>query len=172
MSKKIKLKLSSTSIDKAIEEIEEYRRELRYKTVIFVQRLAEEGLAVVEDRKTSFRGDADGNDVRTYVIMSETKNKVRATLVMAGKDVAFIEFGAGAHYNSPAGTSLHPKGQELGFTIGSYGKGQGANDSWVYFDEELARFRTSHGTRAATPMYSASEAIKRKFYAIAKEVFE
>ena len=172
MSKVIKMRLSVKSIDDAIAKIDKYKQELRHKTSIFVQRLAEEGLVVVNDKRTSFYGDADGNDVRTYVVVSDFGNKVTATLVMAGKDVAFIEFGAGIHYNTAAGTSPHPKGQELGMTIGSYGKGKGANDSWVYYDEERARFRTSHGTQAVMPLYSASESIKKKFYSIAKEVFK
>lgn len=37
----------------------------------------------------------------------------------------FIEFGAGIHYNGSAGSSPHPKGNEFGYTIGSYGKGLG-----------------------------------------------
>ena len=172
MSKVIKMRLSVKSIDDAISKIQDYKQELRHKTSIFVQKLAEEGLVVIEDKRTSFRGDADGNDVRTYVTVHDFGDRVVATLVMAGKDVAFIEFGAGVHYNTPAGTSPNPKGQELGMTIGSYGKGQGANDSWVYYDEERARFRTSHGTQAVMPMYSASESVKKKFYSIAKEVFK
>ena len=28
------------------------------------------------------------------------------------------------------GTSPHPKGEEFGYTIGSYGKGQGSKDFW------------------------------------------
>ena len=165
------MSLSTASIQKAIDELENYKQELRFKTSIFVQRLAEEGLKVIEARKNTYRGDADGNDLRTYVWLDYSGSTTTATLVLSGKDVAFIEFGAGIHYNTSAGSSLHPKGQELGMTIGSYGKGQGANDSWVYYDEELARFKTSHGTRAAMPVQSADDAIRAKFYSIAKEVF-
>lgn len=165
------MSLSKDSIQNAINELETYKNSLQFKTSIYAQRLAEEGLKVIEARKNTYRGDADGNDLQTYVWLDYSGSTTTATLVLSGKDVAFIEFGAGIHYNTSVGSSLHPKGQELGMTIGSYGKGQGANDSWVYYDEELARFKTSHGTRAAMPMQGADDAIKAKFFAIAKEVF-
>lgn len=167
----IKMRLSSASINETIKQLLEYKDELRLKSSIFVQRLAELGLKVVEQRKTSFRGDSDGNDLNTYIWLDEDDSKVTATLVLSGKDVAFIEFGSGVHYNSPAGTSLHPKGGELGMTIGSYGKGQGANDHWFYFNEELGKVSISYGTRAAMPMNGADEEIRSQFISVAREVF-
>lgn len=172
MSKKIRLSLSTDSIKKAIAEIEEFRQELRFKVSIFVQRLAEAGMEVVNENKMNFQGDSDGSDLDCYVRVTPSENSTRATLVLSGKDVAFIEFGAGVHYNTPAGTSPNPLGQEQGMTIGSYGQGKGAYDSWVYYDENRGKFRTSYGTKAAMPLYKADEAMRNKFFDIAKEVFE
>lgn len=170
MKRKITFSLSSESIREAIHKIEEYKEELKFKSSVFVQRLAEEGLKVIEANKYS-EGDADFNGLHSYVWVDESGSTTKATLVLAGKDVAFIEFGAGVHYNGNGGSSPHPQGQKLGMTIGSYGKGHGLEDSWVYYDSEQARFRVSYGTRAAMPMAKADEAIRKKYLDIAKEVF-
>jgi len=167
----IKMRLSSASINETVKLLREYKEELRLKSSIFVQRLAELGLKIVEQKKTSFRGSSNGNDLNTYIWLDENDSKVTATLVLAGRDVAFVEFGAGIHYNTPVGTSPHPKGGELGLTIGSYGQGKGANDYWFYYDQDLGRVRFTYGTSAAKPMSSADEEIRNQFISVAREVF-
>lgn len=82
----------------------------------------------------------------------------------------FIEFGAGIHYNGAAGSSPHPKGEEFGYTIGSYGQGKGKNESWVYYADSGEWVR-SYGTEATMPMYKASVEIIQNIRKIAKEVF-
>ena len=91
--------------------------------------------------------------------------------MLHGEKVAFIEFGAGIHYNTPAGQSPNPFGQQLGFTIGSYGLGLGANDSWRY--QDLAgNWKTSQGTKAQMPMAKADQAIRDAFEQTIEEVFK
>ena len=168
MAHKIKISLSTHSIDEAIKQLNEIKAEIQYKNSILVQKLAEKGLKVIEANKYS-RGDSDFSDLQTYVWVDDYGDKAKAVLVLAGKDVAFIEFGAGVHYNGSGGRN--PDASKFGFTIGSYGKGQGVNDSWVYYDTEAARFKTSHGTEAAMPMHLARENILESFVSVANEVF-
>lgn len=171
MSKKIKIRLSAESIDEAIRQIRAFQDELKLKTSLFVQRLAEVGIEAIDTRKQA-EGDSNTEyeNLYSYVKLNDTGNYVRASLVLEGKDVAFVEFGAGVHFNSAVGTSINPKGYELGYTIGSYGKGQGAKDFWYYKDESGEKHR-SYGTRASAPVYSASVKIEQKFKEIAREVF-
>lgn len=172
MSKTIRMTLGVDSINKAIEELELYRARLKQKTSLFCQRLAEIGLTTIEAHKYSeYVSSADYNDLRSYVWLEESGSSATATLVLNGKDVAFIEFGTGVHYNGPVGGSPNPFGQQFGMTIGSYGKGKGAQDSWVYFDEELHRFHKTNGIKAAQPMAYADEEIRKRFLSVAKEVF-
>ena len=166
----IKLNLSTDSIAKAMRDIYLYKQELKRKTSLFVQRLADLGITTIDKHKYS-SGDSDFNSLRSYVWLEERGNSTKATLVLSGTDVAFIEFGAGVHYNGAGGTSPNPYGLPLGMVIGSYGQGHGLEDSWVYYDEDTARFRVSHGTEAAMPMYYADREIHNKFLAVAKEVF-
>lgn len=58
----------------------------------------------------------------------------------------------------------------MGYTIGSYGKGLGKNDYWVYYTDD-GRFLTSHGTEATMPVYKAGQEIIKRIREIAKEVF-
>lgn len=168
---RIKMRLSTASISEAVKKLREEKEEIKLKTSLFVQRLAEVGLQTVN---TTPLGEGDSNPyINSYVWMSYDGKKTTATLVIAGEDVAFIEFGAGVYYNGSTGSSPDPRGQELNppMVIGSYGMGQGQYESWRYYDKTLGRYRSSHGTKAAMPMYKAEQEIMRKFRAVAQEVF-
>lgn len=167
MSKTIKVNLSTSSIEKAIREIEDYKEDLKFKVSIFVQKLAEIGIETIDANKYSI-GSSDFSDLHPYYVHVEP-NKV--TLVLSGKDVAFIEFGAGVYYNTPVGTSPNPLGQKLGLTIGSYGLGKGRYNLWFYKNES-GEIVSTHGTKAAMPMSKAEEEIIKRFVSVAKEVFK
>ena len=170
MSLNLKIKLSTSSINEAIRQLKAYKQEISLKTSIFVQRLAEIGIKTIDNHKYS-RGDSNFNDLNTYVWLEESDTKAKATLVLAGKDVAFIEFGAGVSYNGEGGTSPNPYGQSLGMIIGSYGKGHGLEDYWFYFDEDKQKWVMSKGTEAAMPMYYADREIVSQVINVAQEVF-
>lgn len=166
--KKISIDLSVSSIEEAIREIEEYKNSLTYKVAQFVERLASAGIPVIEENMYT-EGDSS-TEHNVYVKINSFGAYSEATLVLQGKDIAFIEFGAGVHYNGAVGTSPHPKGQEMQLTIGSYGKGHGAEEYWWYVDESGAPIY-SRGTKASMPMYKAGVEMRQTFINIAKEVF-
>lgn len=169
MSKIIKMRLSTKSIDKAIKEIKAYKDEVRLKTVQLVRALASRGLTVV-DSNTFAEGDSDASNTNAYVEVEERGTTAVAHLYLAGEDVAFIEFGAGVYYNGSAGSSPNPFGQKLGLTIGSYGKGHGKENSWYYRDANKI-LRVSFGTKAAMPLAKADEAIRDQFFDVARAIF-
>ena len=170
MSKKIiRCGLSQRSIQDAINQLKSYQNELINKNELFVQRLAELGIPVIDQNIAMAQGDSDKNH-NTYIKINRFDDYVQAILVCEGTDLNFIEFGAGVTYNTPAGSSPHPKGQELGYTIGSYGQGKGKNDSWTYYSESGEWVR-SYGTEATMPVYKASVEIMQNIRKIAKEVF-
>lgn len=85
-------------------------------------------------------------------------------IVAEGKDVCFIEFGAGVYYN---GTEPYPISRPNGISnIGEFGKGRGKQEGWWYGDHQY-----THGTPAAMPMYHASKEILDSIETIANEVF-
>ena len=169
MGKTIKCTLSQKSIQKAIDEIKKYQKSLRSKNEIFIKRLCELGIPVINQNILAAQGDSDKNH-NTYIKINSFGNYAEAHLICEGKSILFIEFGAGIYHNGAAGSSPHPKGEEFGYTIGSYGQGKGKNNSWVYVSDSGEWVR-SYGTEATMPMYKASVEIIQNIRKIAKEVF-
>lgn len=168
--KTISIELSEKSISDAIRKIEEYKRSLNDKLVEFVEKLASVGINVIH-LNVYTEGDSDPEHQAYVIATSSVANTAEATLYFKGPRIAFIEFGAGIHYNGSVGSAAYEKAADMRMTIGSYGEGHGAEDSWVYFDEDTGRWKTSHGTQASMPMYKADMEIQSQVRSIAKEVF-
>lgn len=169
MAKKIRISLSEKSIQNAINEVRKYQRELISKNEVFVRRLAELGIPIIDQNIAAAQGDSDKSH-NTYIKINSFGSYSEAKLVVEGKSILFIEFGAGIRYNGSAGTSPHPKGEEFGYTIGSYGKGQGSKDFWFYY-ADTGEAVMSHGTQSTMPVYKASMEIIQNIRRIAREVF-
>jgi len=169
MPKKINISLSKKSIQDAIKEIEAYKRQFIDRNELFVRRLAELGIPVIDQNIAVAQGDSDKNH-NTYIKINSFGSYSEAKLVVEGSDLLFIEFGSGIHYNGSAGTRAHPKGEEFGYTIGSYGKGQGSKDFWFYY-ADTGEAVMSHGTEATMPVFRASQEIIQNIRRIAREVF-
>lgn len=167
----ISMSLSRRSIRSAINKLKTEKEELKRKTSIFVQRLAEVGIETIDSTGPGL-GDSDFSGLNSFVQMGTDGSTVTATLFIQGRDVAFIEFGAGVFYNGNPGGSPNPQGTKVNppMTIGSFGKGHGLEDSWWYKDDS-GQWHESHGTQATMPMYRAEQEIIKKFQDVAQEVF-
>lgn len=179
MAKKtLKVDLSVSSIRQLQKELEKYRDSLTYKCELLVKRLAEAGISVIDENmsKASFtvdeKGIQSGADPQHYtqVKINTFGDYARADLIVKGTELLFIEFGAGVYYNGAAGISPHPKGEEFGYVIGSYGKGHGVQKVWGYYADNGELILT-HGVEATMPVYKASLEIMQNVVKIAKEVF-
>ncbi len=171
--------LSVKGIEKLKQELINYRdNELQRKIDLFVERLAQSGIPTIESRIADASYTYDEKNIQsgsntehnTYIKVDKLIGLSQATLVLEGKEVLFIEFGAGIFYNTEAGTSPHPLGAENGFLIGSYGEGHGTQKVWGYYADS-GELVLTHGVRATMPMYSASVEIRNNVVRIAKEVF-
>ena len=168
MKKKIlKSNLSIEGIKKLQNELNNYKKEINNKCLTFVKRLAETGIPVIESKIAQAQGDSDKTH-NTYIKLTAGTTYARAVLTVEGKDLLFIEFGAGIHYNGAG--SPNPKGKEFGYEIGGYGQGKGLQDSWTYISD-TGEWVRSYGTEATMPVYMASLEIRQKIKSIAKEVF-
>lgn len=175
----LKANLSVTSIKALKKQLVEYKEGLANKCDELVKRLAEAGIPVIDKQmaKASYTYDENGiesgsnTEHNTYVKVDSLIGMSKATLVVEGKDVLFIEFGAGVYHNPVgAGGTSHPKGAENGFLIGTYGLGHGSQQVWGYYADggELV---FTHGTKATMPMYKASLEIRENVLKIVKDVF-
>jgi hypothetical protein len=166
--KTISFKLSEHSIENAIKQVEQYKNALIHrKNKLFLELLVKEGLEVIESTMSNVVGDSDTTHSVNVRYTSEG-NIRECKITLTGEKIAFIEFGSGIVYNGSG--SPHPKGEELGMTIGSYGYHQGKRGYWYYEDEKGQR-TLSIGTKAAMPMYKAEIEMLKKINKVAREVY-
>ena len=155
--------LDSKSIDTAIKQLKQYKKEFLAKEEVFVNRLAEIGVSVAT---TGFAvADYDGiNDVQVTMTQSGTK----ATVVAFGETVGFIEFGTGVR---------NPEWDNSGMEYtppahGTYGKGQGARPKGWYFSQHVgAKAQHTYGNPPAEAMRTARDVMIEKVIQIAREVW-
>lgn len=169
--KKLQFRLSEREIDRAGKELDRYQADLEKKCELLRQRFAERiaryaqtGMAAagVDDL---LMGGTRPAEVRVWVEEGSSHSMV----IASGRDAVFVEFGAGVYHNGAAGSSPHPQGAALGFTIGSYGE-NGKKTVWGYYDE-AHELHLTHGTAARMPLYHAVQRACNEFQSIAKEVF-
>ncbi len=175
MSKVIKFGLSTSEIQRAIDEINKFKADFLKKVDIYRKRIAEEiavqalanfGSAVMDDV-------INGSPRKPEVDVTFSDNGKIAVVVANGEDAVWCEFGSGVYHNGSVGNSPNPYGKDLGFTIGSYGKGHGKQTVWGYYTDPDSKtgLVLTHGTPASMPMYNAAQEVLRKSVEIAKEVF-
>lgn len=167
----IKFGLSEREINRAIKELEQYKKELIRKTEILRERIAER---IADKSRSGFAGaivdDLLKGGQRTAEVNVSVEVRDNVSVVIAsGEDAIWVEFGAGVYHNGSAGSSPHPKGSELGFTIGGYGKGMGKKNAWGFYED--GELHLTHGTPAVMPMYNSVKIVCDEIADIAKEVF-
>lgn len=174
MSKTITIDIfDPASIDRAVNEIREYSRWVQRKTDELRERIA---YFIAKDASAVFNTAVAEDDMREGVITGNVEVSVEqqgdnmTVIIASGKDAVFMEFGAGVYYNGAVGSSPNPLGTALGFTIGSYGKGNGRKEVWAY-DGGDGQIHLTHGTPASMPLYKAVQSVSRDIVRIAQEVF-
>ena len=170
----IRMKLSPSSIDSAIRQIEAYSRSLDAKAERLRRMVAEQIMWSAQDGFSNamvsdiFTGaEPPISDVQVSVTDSGD-----VTLVIAdGEQAVYVEFGAGVYHNGAAGQSPIPKGADNGFLIGEYGKGQGKRNTWALPGSTHDAPILTHGTPAAMPMYHGVQDALAVIADLAREAF-
>lgn len=171
--RKISFGLSAKEINRAMRELEQYKQDFICKVEILRERVAER---LVDESNQGFTGaivddllqKSGGPRLAEVSVSVEHKNGV-SLVIASGEDAIWVEFGAGVYHNGSADSSPHPKGAELGFTIGGYGKGNGKKNIWGYYSDGVLKL--THGTPAKMPMYQAVQTVCNEIANIAREVF-
>lgn len=159
----ISMKVSSSSIRRAITELKSYRDSIDVKMKKWLEKLAYIGLKEASVRFTTAIYDGV-NDSSVSMEPTDEGYCIKAE----GRAVAFIEFGAGVYHN-PGEPYPNPRPSGI-VGIGEYGKGYGKRQAWGFRDEggELV---ITHGTPAAMPLWYASEEMRSEILSTFKEVF-
>lgn len=163
MAKKvIKMSLNAASIDKAIQELRNYQKDLERKCREIALKCADLGAASarIDFSQASYVGGKDW-DVGVEPIDKGYK------IVANGATVLFLEFGAGAVWGYG-----HPQAGEFGMGPGTYpdGKGHWNDPNGWYLPKEKGGYHT-WGNAPAMPMYNAARQIEKEVERIAREVF-
>jgi hypothetical protein len=166
MAKTIEFGLSKKSINAAIKNLTKYKADFIKKNEQLVRDLSQIGLSVIEVKINAAMGDADKSHTSRANFTNEGAI-VSAEIVVNGKDIVFIEFGAGEYYNE----TNHPMANKFGYTIGSYGKGQGLVPGYWYYSKDDKGSQLSVGTEATMPLYSASVEMLQQVETVARQVF-
>ena len=172
MPKKIVCSLSTDSINNAIKELTQYRKDFLNKEKQLV-----EGLARIGVQEASVRFTTAMYDGVNDVTVSLEKTAEGYAIVASGQAVAFIEFGTGVYHNSGEPYPI-PRPEGI-VSIGEYGQGKGKRRAWFYRGEVGTNGEQqkngavkTRGNPASMPMWYASEEMKRSILQVVREVFK
>lgn len=173
--KKLNLSLTRPNdIDNVIKYLEDYKSTLDSKADVLIQRLSRIGIIALNARIKSISPFYKGEDIDTSVSeVYKTDNGWGAKIMISGSQCVFIEFGAGVTFNTSKGNSLHPKGQELGLTIGSYNPNSDnatKSSGWWYTDK-WGESQHTYGTPTFAPLYNSSLEMLEAIQGVTEEVF-
>jgi len=174
MSKKvISFSLDTKDINRAIREVNRFKKDFQDKVDTYRVKLAEAiATAAIFNFENSLVDDVINGTPRKPDVKVSVSSRGNISVIAAdGEDAVWCEFGSGVYNNGAVGVSPNPLGSELGFTIGSYGKGHGRQQAWGYRDEK-GNIVITRGTPATMPMYNAVQEVLQKSVEIAREVFK
>lgn len=163
--------LDPKSIDKAIKELNKYKKEVENKTVALVQRLTDLGANLVRVKIVEMGAYATGellSGVEGYFSPTLNAGFIRVT----SDHVAFVEFGTGVVGQQ----NPHKNGEYLSLASWGYATGskifttKDGRVGWVYPTDD-GGFRFTEGMPSRPFMYETVLELERQYMQIAKEVF-
>ena len=170
----IKVSLNEQSIDRAIKELDNYKKWFVDKTKEFLKALADEGVQIASAKFAKAVYDGT-NDVSCSV---EERGENKIAVVAVGSATLFIEFGTGVKY-----PDNHPEAAEHGMIRGGYGyrlgrleKGwrytgdPGSNGEVITEGKHAGQVHT-YGNPANMCMYQTVRELQEKFEEIARRVY-
>ena len=161
--------LSLVSIEKAQAQLEAFKAKLKRLETELPRVLAEYGATVAKANFAKAPYDillsgAFGH-ANINVTAEQTDNGWR--VLASGREVCFVEFGAGVWYNGGGETYLGTRPNGI-VGIGEYGSGHGKQNVWVFGTGDDKTF--TQGTRASNAMYYTAEELKRRIVDEARRI--
>ena len=159
----MKLEFSLGEIDKAIKQIEDYKKQFQQKKQIFLQKLAEYG-----QRNASLLYP---DDITTDVYW---KDEDTIVVRASGEEIAFIEFGTGITYGGGhPNPVVYDDGTAIQMGKGTFPSTKGHWDDpngWWYPIGD-GNYIHTYGNPPTASMYNTARAIEQQAESIAREVF-
>lgn len=169
--KNIEIRLDPKSVEKAIKELQAYKKEVEQKARLLVQRLTYYGAEIarikIVDMGAVYSGELlSGVDGYFSPLLNAGFVKVTSD------HVAFVEFGTGVVGQQ----SPHTNGEYLSKASWGYATGQkifttkDGKVGWIYPTDD-GGFRFTEGMKSRPFMYQTALELQREFPRMAKEVF-
>ena len=164
---KIHFKLSVDSVKEARRELSDFKKNITNKTELFLEKLSEIGIDVINTNVAMATG-ADDKNVTVETEMYTNGAKTTMIMHIRGEDLLFIEYGAGIYFNRG---NQHPWAHEHGYGVGTYPGQKHALDPNGWYYRVGGQLHHSLGTEATMPVYKAYKTMVERAEEIAKEVF-
>ena len=170
----IKVRLNEQSIDRAIKELNDYKKWLTDKTKEFLKALADEGVKIASAKF----GQAVYDGTNDVTCQMEDRGKNKVAVMAIGSATLFIEFGTGVRY-----PDNHPEAAENSMVRGAYGYKLGRLEKgWRYTGEPGSNGEVitegkhageihTYGNPANMSMYLTVRELQDKFEEIARRVY-
>lgn len=168
----IEVKLNTASINKAIRELEAYKKRIYAKLLELIDVMCMDG----EDYACEYLTHVDTGETLGSIMGYRQGN---CGIIEAGGAAIWIEFGTGTLHNGP-GDPFHDRGElsKQGTTVydwGEYGQGQGNGkeypNGWFFYNEKTGRAGWTEGITMEPFMQNTAERLSDEFKATAQKVF-
>ena len=169
--------LSPSAFERAIKQIEEYKKSLAGKCELFVEGLAEIGL---ESANTYASESQIGNTVSFQIKNYEFSDTAVAILIGTGAEIQtgnypaantllLIEFGSGIKLNA----ENNPFAAQFGMGVGTFpGQTHAFDPNGWYYPDDTGVWHHTNGIKATMPMYHADTDIIANIEKVARRVFK
>ncbi len=155
-----------SSIDHAIEMLENYERSLIRKRDAILEQLGDLGLTILSSNLLAV--NPDGN-IDVYVNFINN-NDGKITISVAGTAILFIEFGTGVRYSENAEAKGDLTDSSDIVPRGTWGKGYGSNPFGWYYKHD-GEWQHTFGSPAQVPVYGTKQELIKHIEEICRKVF-
>jgi len=162
VSKKIIFGLSTKEINRAIRELEQYKKELNRKTSLLIEALTDRGVEIakaqIRELGAVYTGELEES------ITGYFNPTVQVGIIRAGAPYAiYVEFGTGI----VGAGSPHPAPAGWRYDVNNHGEA-----GWWYFNDRDQKWHWTKGIESRPFMYNTVQILERESVRIAKEVFK
>ena len=157
----IRFTLDQKDINRAIKELQQFKKEFLEKCNLLVEALTDYGVEVAKVQVAQLDAVYTGelmNSIEGYYSPTYNVGIIKAGAIYA----AYVEFGTGVVGES----SPHPNPQDWQYDINSHG-----DEGWVYYDDYSGKFRWTKGFKSRPFMYNTARQLEKDCKKIAQEVF-
>lgn len=158
---KIKLTFDTESVQQAIDELENYKIEIKQKVALLIQALTDFGVEYARAELVNLGAYYTGETLST--IEGYYSPSAGVGIIKAGAWWAtLIEFGTGV----VGSKNPHPDPDGWNYDVNGHG-----DEGWIYYNDSDGKFHWTKGMASRPFMYNTSIALEAECVRLAKEVF-